>query len=248
MTLTACGTLPDTSGYLLHHEQGISLANCRLPILAIHGHGGTAFAGEQGGLMDQGGHLRALSQSGYAVLSVDAGVGVHGTAGWGSPNVMSSLDAAFAFIGRPQVGIVGYSMGGLSTLNWVKRNAAKVAAVWLWEPCTDLAWADSLPGYAPSYGLANSASWTSEITAEYGSWAATAGYRVYDEYASWRLGVPIHVVHASDDTVIPPAQTDAFIAGVNEPYVTLRSPAPTGNHTGVFLNVPAVEMLAFFER
>lgn len=75
----------------------------------------------------------------------------------------------------------------------------------------------------------------------------SAGYRIVDEYASWRgIGVPMSIIHASDDTAVPTGQTDAFVAGVADPLVTRWSPSPTGGHTGQFPNVSISALLAKF--
>lgn len=236
MTQSDYRTLADGQLAYTYHEAGTTFANCKLPIVVVHGHGGDATAARQGFQFDAAGAMRALSKAGFAVCSIDAG----GVASWGGPAAQTKIAAAIANpIARSKVGIIGYSMGGVSVLNYLKNNAAKVAACWLWEPCTDLTWA---------FNNAAAPSWATEINTSYGSFAATAGSRIADEYATWRgLGIPIKVVHASDDTVIPASQSAAFIAGVNDPLVTLRTPAPTGDHTGVFPNIPAAETVQFFE-
>jgi hypothetical protein len=236
MTYSQGLVLTDGQKGILHAELGVSLNNCKRPIIVLHGHSGDAAQGSQGGsLLDSGGHLRALARAGYAVLSIDAG----GPADWGGPSTMTKIAAAIASpIVRTPVGIVGYSMNGLGSLNYIKRHASDVFACWLWEPVTDLSWANGANG-----------TWSTEITAAYGSYAASAGYRVADEYSTWHgLGIPIKVVHASDDSVVPPSQSASFVTGVNDPKVTLRSPAPTGDHVGVFPNIPPSEMVAFFEQ
>lgn len=220
---------------VMHYDAGVSLANCRYPIIVLHGHAGDATTTEEGALVDQNGWLTALARAGFVVIGIDAG----GPATWSDPAAMSAVDAAYSYTSRSKVGLLGYSMGGLVALNWIKRNTTKVKCALLIEPCTDLTWA-----YTDPY----SAGWTTEINNDFGSYGATAGYRVSDEYSTWSgVGFPIHVIQASDDTVVPLSQSQAFVTGVNDPNITLRTPYPTGNHTGVFANIPASEVTAFFD-
>lgn len=202
----------------------VTLANCRLPVMVLPGHNGNKLVSEAGYM---GNWCDTLAGSGFACLGLDAG----GPTNWGGPACMAALDSAYAAISRSQVIILAESMGGPGALNWTKRNASKVQQVVLLDPVTDLAWAYGLAGYTPAYASFAPGAWTSEINAVFTNWAGTAGYRVYDEYATWRgLGVPITVISDTADTVVPPASRDAFVAGVNDPLVTLYTPSPTGGH------------------
>lgn len=231
----------------------------RPAIICLPGHGANGFQsyGPQGVNTFLGGyHFEQLAEAGYIMLAIDDAT----TAApeWGDAVAMSALDAAYtlatttlgAKAGR--VGLMGYSMGGLAMLNWIKRNPTKVAAAWGWAPLSDLDWANSTAAYVPTYGsaLPNNAGWSTEIGVAYNPYAtASVGFRVRDEYASWAgLNIPIKCCHASDDTTLPIAQNQVgFVPGVNDPQVTMRTPIPTGNHTGMFIQIPPAEVIAFFK-
>jgi len=89
---------------------------------------------------------------------------------------------------------------------------------------------------------------TAEVDADYSPYAAaSAGYRVANDYGSWRgLRIPIHVIHASDDTTVPPASSDALVAGVADPFLTKHTPAPIGGHTGLFNHIDPIAITVPF--
>lgn len=223
-------------------------------VIGLHGADGSSL--QFSPTQNVGPHSTMLARRGYTIFGIDAG-GLHP---FSDPDEMTAIDTAVTYVlgsggcSGPKVGIMAWSMGGLAALNYIKRNPAKVACAWLWAPLTDLRWAYSEAGYTPAYGgtVANNASWTSEIDADFNTYATnSAGYRVVDEPASWRgIGVPIRVCQASDDAVIPPAMntdaTNGFVAKVNDPLVTLRTPLPTGGHTALFGSIPYDEVASFF--
>jgi len=226
-------------------------------ILCFHGHAGDSSQFEpfgQSTITAPGYHTWQLAEAGYLMGSIDAGGGT----AWSNSAAMDRATDGYNWLTGTagaktgKIGLMGWSMGGMTALNWAKRNPTLVAGVLLWAPATDLDYFHSTSGYTPAYGsaLPNNAGWTSEIDASYGSPYATTstGYRIRDEYSSWAgLGIPIRVIHASDDTTIPVAQSqNGFVPGVNDANVTLRTPLPTGNHTGLFANVPSSETVAFF--
>lgn len=184
---------------------------------------------------DPGGHVWMLAQAGYILVAGELG----GISPWFNATEMARIDELYSYalsIGAKsgKVGIMGYSMGGGAALNWIKRNVAKVSAAWLWSPVTDLDWARTAQ-----------ASWGTEIAADYPS--GSAGYNIHDEPASWRgIGIPIEIAHATDDTVVPSSQSDAFVSAVNDPLVTKRT-VSTGDHVDLFKNVPESETVQFFK-
>lgn len=209
---------------------GLSFANCRYPILAPHGHGGLAINGYA--LQNSGGHFDALVDAGHVVIVPDAG----GAASWGGPAAMTAMDAAYAVTGRADVGLCPYSMGNAVGLNWLKRNPEKVRAYWGWAPVTDLDWAYQ------------NGTWAPEIDTAFGTPYATTtvGYRIHDEPASFRGVCPIALAIAVDDAVVVPANVSSFVASVNDPLVTYR-PIASGNHTGLFTQVPTSEVVRHFD-
>lgn len=240
-----------TEGQLLAKDTHAALDGTRRGVLCFHGHAGDC-GQYQPASTSLGAHVEALvDYLDVVVLAIDDA----GGAAWSDQTAMDRATDGYTYLTAraksPKILVVGWSMGGLTALNWIKRNPTLVAAAWLWAPCSDLDWANSTAAYSPAYGgtVANNAGWTTEIGAAFPSYSSSSvGFRVRDEYASWRgLGIPIKVCHASDDATIPPAQSTAFVAGVNDAQVTSRSPAPTGDHTGLFSNVPVQESVQFFQ-
>lgn len=185
--------------------------------------------------IDPGWHAWMLAQAGYPLLAVEHG----GIAGWSNQAVMDRMDDAYAYAmslgAKPgKVGIMAWSMGGLTALNWIKRNVAKVACAWLWAPVTNLDWARTAQ-----------ASWGTEIVADYPS--GSAGFNVHDEPQSWRgTGIPMVLAHADDDTVVPSSHTDSFVTAVADSGVTKRT-ISTGGHVDLFRQVPQSETAGFFK-
>lgn len=70
------------------------------------------------------------------------------------------------------------------------------------------------------------------------------GYDPMKRILDYNLGVPILINHASDDTTVPVGASTYFDSVCQA--VSLRSPAPTGDHVGQFANVPVSETVAFF--
>jgi hypothetical protein len=199
-----------------------------------------------------GSHPNVLADAGYAVMAVD----LSNPYSWPSPAVMTIIDNAYTNLisvvggvaGTTKVGIMAWSCGGADALNWIKRNATKVSKAWLFNPLTDMDYAHSTAGYTPAYGssLPNNATWTSEIDTMFSNnYAVNAvGYKIRDEYSSWAgLNIPIVASQASSDTTVPPAATTAFVNGVNDANVTLRSYA--GGHSNL-PTIPTSDTLAFF--
>jgi alpha-beta hydrolase superfamily lysophospholipase len=98
----------------------------------------------------------ALLNAGYVIFGID-----HARINsWGDPDAMRALDDAYTFITttlgitNTKVGLTGASMGGSTSLNWIKRNTSKVACAWLWNPVTDLNFFQSA-GYVAPYGSLN---------------------------------------------------------------------------------------------
>lgn len=226
--------VPAEKQLLIHHKR-TPLNGSAPAILCCHSHNNTLDQYTPGlpTEADPGWHAWMLAQAGYLVLAVEAA----GQTAWSDQASMDRLTDAYNYViaqgaKAGKVGVMGYSMGGLTALNWIKRNVAKVACAWLWAPVTDLDWARTQN------------TWGTEITADYP--AGSAGFNVHDEPQSWRgIGVPIVAAHADDDTTVPSSQTDAFIAAVGDPLVTKRRVA-TGGHVDLFRSVPEAETTRHF--
>lgn len=223
-------------------------------ILGLHGHGGGAQQYTPWNLPNAGGpvyHVYKLIEAGYMVLGIDAG----GPTAWSDQAAMDRITDALNWAGTQglrvgRVGVMGWSMGSFTALNWMKRNPSRVACAWLWTPASDLDFFYNV-GYTPSYGNANNVvpgtQYTQEILDAYGgSYANSAGFRIHDEPASWRGIAPMRLAHAPDDGTIPMEQSQSFVAAVNDPQVTFRQ-VPSGGHTNLFVNVPPLEVIQHYQ-
>lgn len=220
-------------------------------IVALHGHG-TAGQDAVGSLtfnqnLGAGAGAMALARTGrYVVCSIQAG----GASSWSKPAVMTAINAAVAAARTRgaktgKYGLLGWSMGGLEVANQIKRDAPNIAAAWTWAPAIDLDFIFSTAGHTP---IANNATWTTEATTAFGTYAASAGYRVADEPASYRgLGVPWKIAHATDDSVVPQSISTSFVAAVNDPSISMRTPAIVGDHTNLFQYIPDAEIVSHFD-
>lgn len=226
---------PNESQLLIYHKN--TPLNGTVPvILCAHAHNGDVSHYQPGvpTEIDPGWHVWMLAQAGYILLATDNA----GPAAWSDAAAMARLDDAYAYAmaigGKPgKVAMMGWSMGGMTTLNWIKRNVSKVLCAWLWAPVTDLDWARTV------------SNWTAEITADFPG--GSAGYNIHDEPQSWRgIGVPMMLAHAPDDTVIPSTHTDTFVAAVNDPLVTKRV-VSSGGHVDLFSHVPESETVNFYK-
>jgi hypothetical protein len=189
----------------------------------------------------------ALARTGrYVICSIEAA----GPVSWSK---QAAVDAAVNAVTAARTrgvktgkyGVLAWSMGGQIAANLLKQQHANIAGMWTWSSMLDLDWAHSTAGHNP---IANNGTWTTEIETAFGSWAASAGYRVWDEPATFQgLGVPWKVCHATDDATVPYSVSSSFVANVNDSNVTMRAPAVTGDHLGLFQNVDPSEVVGFFD-
>jgi acetyl esterase/lipase len=155
-------------------------------IIGCHGHGGTGF---QYGVGPLNIHTDALAAAGYIVFGID-----HARINsYGDPDAMGAITDAYFYLmgqlgqaGNTKVGLMGWSMGGLTALNWTKKNPTYAAATWVFNPATDLRFLhDSNAVYPPTYSLGGasatqgSAIYSPEIdTAFATSTTASAAYTI----------------------------------------------------------------------
>lgn len=197
-------------------------------------------------------HVRALIKAGYVVVAVDAA----GPFAWSSPTAMTVIETArviaLARFGGTKIGLLGFSMGGQTALNYMKRHPTLVSGAYLFSPVTDLSFMYAPSGYIPAYstgGVLPISTAQTEVNTAYGCTTATyasvtSGYRIYDEYATWNGLAPVCVCHADDDPTVPVGQAKAFVAGVADPRVTLRELA-TGGH-GPWTGIDPSEVSNFY--
>ena len=210
---------------------GAGLRGC----LIAHGHGGDDTQARQGFYF--AGH-ELLADKGFAVLACSLGDT------WAASSGMTILTAGYTHL-TSTVGVagtkvcgIGSSMGGLNLLRWTAENPSLVNCLFLFNPVTDLDWAEQ------------QGSWTAEIQALYGG--SHANYLTNgsprspkNTPASFRNGPYIQIVHPTDDAVVPSSQSTAFVAAVNDTRVTMRSTDVTGGHTGGQTSVLPSESFEF---
>ena len=210
-------------------------------ILAFHGHGASAavFTPEAtGNTFAIGTHAAALAEAGYIVASIDAGGGV----AWGNSAAMTAVTNAYDWLtstvgaATGKVGLLGWSMGGLTALNWAKSNKPKVATCYLFAPATDLDY------------FHDNATYTAEIDAAYGGNYAinSVGYNPIDDASTFtNAGIPMRLLHGTADAMVPPAQTTTYVAAVNDSEVTEKVLTGAG-HTGQFGYISVDETAHYF--
>lgn len=158
--------------------------------------------------------IDALLEEGYVVMSIDGGTVL---TNWGNADQMTAIDAAktwaqdlvTAGIDRPRakagkIGMMGWSMGGLATLNWHVRNPASIAGSYLFAPVSDLDIMQANPTYQAAIN-----------TAYGGNYAANATlYDPADRMADYNATPPIEILHSDDDPTVAYSQSTAFDAVV----------------------------------
>jgi pimeloyl-ACP methyl ester carboxylesterase len=157
--------------------------------------------------------ISALCEAGYVVVSIDAGASL---SSWGNADSMTATGLAHdwaqdltndwsnkAQAKAGDIGLLGWSMGGLTALNYNVRNLADVAGTYLFSPITDLNAAHDQAG------------WTASIDTAYGGNFATNSltYDPSDRMTDFNAGGPIRILHSDDDTTVPISYSEAFDAG-----------------------------------
>lgn len=208
-------------------------------IICLHGRGASAvqYAPNSARDYSPGFYANALAREGFRVMSIDD----NGTTDWGSQDSTDRINEAITYLQdvakggakSGKVGIMGWSMGGMATLNWLDQNIAKHACSWLWAPASDLEY------------FHNNATYTAEIDAAYAQEGNRVGNSPIAQAANYRGAGPIRIVHAVDDTTIPIQQSRDFVTAVGDPGVTLFE-APVGNHTAMFGQVTELEVVKFY--
>lgn len=209
-------------------------------VIGVHGHGGNALQ-FQAASFSSGGPVLALVQAGFTVFSIDAG----GPTPWADDAEMTAITNAYNYLQnvvhvRPgQICVIGWSMGGLAVLNWVKRNPSLVKAACVFAPATDIAYFhDNNSGYA------------AEIESDYGgagAWAANiAGHSPTGEPQNYRGLPPVRIYHGDVDTTVPVGQSQAFVNAVNDPNLALRVLAGK-DHVTLFDGVTPTDIVALFQ-
>lgn len=207
----------------------------RRAVIILPGHGSPPSIWTPGNFV--GKHAGALAEAGYYVLSPDAG----GGATWGKTAALDIITAAYAWVMEQGMGsakalLAGWSMGLFEALLWQKFNPALVAGTFGFAGPTNLDHQHANPAY------------TAEVDAAYdGNYAVNAiGHRINADadWSFWRDGAPIKLKHGANDATVLPADSQAFVAGVGQPQVTVDIVAGA-DHTTVLAAVDESEIVAF---
>lgn len=218
----------DTS-YLAHSEDYRAGLGTKRVILGCHGRGGYSYQYAPASSSQPGRHTPHLvDTAGYALLGIDHSA----INAWGDPTAMRAMDDAYNYLkntflmSSSKIALQGWSMGGLTALNWAIRNPTKVSAVWLWNPATDIRYyRDSgAPNYTPTYSVAGASAaqgaYTAEINTVYGS--STTASSAYTIPPSGSPGIIMTVASAkefADGNVLGgTALPQATVAGVAFTY------------------------------
>lgn len=183
--------------------------------------------------------VRALVDADYTVYSINAA----GGNSWWNAASTSAVAAAITHL-QTTFGVTkwagyGGSLGGGVLLQALKTLHTDCVGLAIISGACDLDYFHGTAGYTPAYTLPvgnEFGDWTAECETAYATnaagWAAaTAGHRIRDEYASWSgLGVPIRMWQGDADVVVPHDQALAFVNGVSDANVTLRT-LPGAGHT-----------------
>lgn len=221
-------------------------------LLIDHGHGGTA-AAQSSAYLSQNAVMCALARQGWIALAGDNG----GVAQWGNDGAMAAKDQHYIFgTGNalqsglaqlnclPQVDAMGWSMGGLTCLNWVKRNPTLVRRAVLWAPALQIkTFHDNNSGYG------------TEIEAAYGGaavWQANiVGHEPLLEIAAYKTffaanDISVRIYHGTADATVPIQASRDFVNEVGSDKLKLYELADK-NHTDLFGGVNPDDIADFLE-
>lgn len=220
--------------HLLIRSDGYDRGQGLRGIIAIHGRGATSTVWTPGNFV--GDHAKYLAIGGNLVLSIDAG----GPATWANDASMTAVSSAFTYLTTTlgcmtdKVCLLGWSMGGLVALNWLKRNPSKVKNIVMFAPALDM-----------DYFYDNNATYASEINTAYGGTGHSqyAGHNPQQDVASYTgLGAKVHIYQGTADATVPPSQASTFITAVNDGNYILHS-VSGADHTTVLNTVPFTDTL-----
>lgn len=218
-------------------------------VMAFHGRNSDSTGFSQTNFGPHTSLIGLVATGRYLVCSIDGSSYTN----WGGPGLVSAAAAAQTWVRSAfslratKYGIDAWSMGGVGAANVLKRDAANIAAVWTWAGAVDLDWAYSTVGHSPQAGQP---AYATEIDAAYGSYAATAGYRIWNEATTTyrAINVPWMLAHATDDATVPISVRDTFVANAANSKITSYTPAITsGGHTALFGAVPNQRFIDHFD-
>jgi alpha-beta hydrolase superfamily lysophospholipase len=186
---------------------------------------------------EQGRHAAVLAER-YTLLTVDAG----GPRAWSGRDALRAVTDAYRYAtetlkAAPRVGLMGWSMGGLTALNWMARNRDLVAGCVLWTPSTDI-----------RYFYRVDSEYASEIEAVYGRrrWSRrVAAHCPARDPGTFRSSPPTRIYVGEADEVVPPSQSAELVAGARNPSWE-RIVLPGAGHSNLFGFVDPRQVVDFF--
>lgn len=131
-----------------------------------------------------------------------------------------------------KIGLAGLSQGGLNVLSWAGANPSLTGAVTGYMAPPDLAYAAGANGYGASVNAAYGGQY---VEASMGATYNPQTMAAAGKYA----GIPIELVYASNDDVVPLSLQTAFRDAVGS-NVTMRNGGATGHSWSVTYQNPAV--------
>lgn len=205
------------------------------PVVMLHGRAANylQFAPGWGG----GDVATAMAEVGCLVSSIDMG----GVSLWYNSVAIGAIDAEvnalLALTGATKCDVVGWSMGGGSTLSYGLLHAAKVRTMQVFAPATDLVYFHDTSVNKTTFGP--------EIETGHGTAGNTAAtwlnnsapYEPKRQAATLAAlcgAIPTRILHGDADTVVPITQTQALLAAMGgTPAAWSFETIPGGDHVSI---------------
>lgn len=194
---------PSDTSYLAYSDDYRSGVGTKHVVVGCHGYGGYSYQYAPVSAAQPGYHTQTLVDGGLVMQGVDHSA----INAWGDPGAMWAMDELYTYLTGTflmptgKIALQGWSMGGLTALNWALRNPSKVAGMLLWNPLTDLRFTrDAAGSYTPTYTLGGAGGtqglYTSEINTVYGFSTTATGAQTIP--ASGGGGVTVSVTSAKE--------------------------------------------------
>jgi pimeloyl-ACP methyl ester carboxylesterase len=229
---------PLDRSYRVHERNygpGIGTKHC---FIGMHGYGGRATQYMPALAAQPGYHTPTLVQQGGLV-----GYGIDHSQinAFGDPGAVWATDDAYTYLNgtflmpTSKIMIQGWSMGGLTALNWALRNTSKIAGMILWNPLTDLRFTrDAAGSYTPTYSVGGAGATQGLYTAEINTLYAASTTAVGAQTINNNVGAPVtlNVTNArefSDSLTLGGASVaQATVTGVAFTYTGKTATTLTG--------------------
>ena len=185
--------------------------------------------------------IQKLLNAGYAVFDCNGyEAGYNGQEHWGSDNALQGYRKAYEYVVKnynvtKDFSVYGFSMGGLTALNYVFQNANNVKCVALGSPVVDLktqVWDSgvfSKNDVAASYGFSSPSIYDTEKTVGNDP---TKSIITFDgsEYVFKNLP-PLKIWHGTNDVSVPVSHTERFVNAIrkNDGSATIRKVSGAGH-------------------